>query len=87
MADPHRAMRGKLLSIEEKYAEAALDADNPLSPGSLVQFQASETLYLGEVESGWTENGSHHIRVRIEHAVDLERAAAIRRVWKTDHAR
>jgi hypothetical protein len=83
IADPHLTVGGKLLSIEGKYAEAALDGDTLLSAGSLVQFQTPETLYLGAIESGWTEADTNHIRVLIEHSVDLARAAAIRRLWNT----
>jgi hypothetical protein len=82
MADPHQSLQGTLLSLEGRYAEVVLDAE--LSPGSLVQFQNSDTLYLGEIESGWTEAGAHRLRVLIEHSVNLERAAAIRRLWNTD---
>lgn len=84
MADPHLILRGKLQSLEGKYAEAALDGETLLSRGSLVQFQTADTLYLGEIESGWTESGRHHIRVLIEHSVDLQRAAAIRQLWNAD---
>jgi hypothetical protein len=83
MADPHLTVRGKLLSIEGRYAEATLEGATLLSAGSLVQFQTPETLYLGAIESGWTESGTNHIRVLIEHSVDLERAAAIRHLWNT----
>jgi hypothetical protein len=84
IADPQSAVVGRLLSLEEGYAEASLDGETLLSRGSLVEFQTSETLYLGEVESGWTESGTNHIRVLIEHSVDLEKAAAISRLWNTD---
>jgi hypothetical protein len=72
------------LSIEGRYAEAALDGETLLAQGALVEFQTAKTLYLGQIESGWTEAGAHRIRVLIEHSVDLERAAAIRRLWNTD---
>jgi hypothetical protein len=84
ITDPHLTLQGTLLSLEERYAEVALQGETILSRGSLVQFQTPSTLYLGEIESGWTEEGSHHIRVLIEHSVDLERAGAIRRLWNTD---
>ena len=83
MVDPHLTVRGKLLSIEGRYAEAALDGETLLSAGALVQFQTPETLYLGAIESGWTEGGANHVRVLIEHSVDLARAAAIRQLWNT----
>jgi hypothetical protein len=82
MADPKVSHQGRLLSHEGRYAEVVLDAE--LRPGSLVQFQSTETLYLGAIESGWTEAGAHRLRVLIEHSVNLERAAAIRRLWNTD---
>jgi hypothetical protein len=87
IADPESAIQGRLLSLEGGYAEASLDGETLLSRGSLVEFQTSQTLYLGEVESGWTEGGTSHIRVLIEHSVDLERAAAISRLWNTDSPR
>jgi hypothetical protein len=83
-ADPQLTIRGQLLSIEGRYAEAALDGETLLTQGALVEFQTAKTLYLGQIESGWTEAGAHRIRVLIEHSVDLERAAAIRRLWNTD---
>lgn len=84
MADPQLTIEGRLLSVEGQYAEVSLDGETLLSRGSLVQFQTSRTMFLGEIESGWTVGGSNHIRVLIEHSVDLERAAAIRRLWNTD---
>jgi hypothetical protein len=86
IADPQLTVRGRLLSLEGRYAEAALDGETVPSRGALVQFQTSQMLYLGEIESGWTEGGTNHVRVLIEHSVDLERSAAIRRLWNTDGA-
>ena len=80
MADPHRSLPGRLLSLEGRYAEATLDADASLGPGTLVQFQSADTLYLGEIES----LSDRRLRVLVEHSVNLERAAAIRRLWNTD---
>jgi hypothetical protein len=80
IADPHLALSGRLLSLEGRYAEVALDQEAALKPGSLVQFQSPETLYLGEVESAT----ANRLRVLIEHSVNLDRAAAIRRLWNTD---
>lgn len=85
LADPHVTLRGILVSLNGKYAEAAMKGAFPISRGSLVQFQTGGTLYLGEIESGWTEEGSNHIRILIEHSVDLERAGAIRRLWNTEN--
>lgn len=81
LAAPHVAIPGKLLSLGGRYAELTLESDTPLSPGSLVQFQTQQMLYLGEIESGSPEK----LRVLIEHSVDLERAGAIRRLWHTDN--
>jgi hypothetical protein len=84
MANPHVTVDGKLLNLEGRYAEVAVDEEAPFIQGSLVQFQTTQQLYLGEIESGWTEPDGHYFRVLIEHSVDLERAAAIRRLWNTD---
>ena len=80
MDDPHRSFPGRLLSLEGRYAEVALDGEASLGPGTLVQFQSAETLYLGEVESG----SDRRLLVLVEHSVNLERAASIRRLWNTD---
>jgi len=80
MADPHLSLQGRLLSLEGRYAEVALDVEARLTQGSLVQFQSAETLYLGAIESA----SANRLRVLIEHSVNLERAAAIRRLWNTD---
>lgn len=80
MADPHLSLPGRLLALDGRYAAVALDAEAPFGPGTLVQFQSAETLYLGVIESA----GDRRLRVLIEHSVNLERAAAIRRLWNTD---
>jgi hypothetical protein len=84
IAHPESTVAGRLISLEGRYAEAVLDGEAPLKRGALVRFQTPETLYLGEIEAGWTEAGSSRIRVLIEHAVDLEKAAAVRRLWNSD---
>lgn len=85
LADPHVLLPGKLLSMEGRYAEVLLQSEDHLSQSSLVQFQSVDTLYLGEVQAVWAEAGAPRIRVLIEHSVDLNRAAAIRRLWNTDN--
>ena len=80
MADPQLSLPGRLLALEGRYAAIALDAEAPFGPGTLVQFQSADTLYLGEIESA----SDRRLRVLIEHSVNLERAASIRRLWNTD---
>lgn len=80
LADPHLSFPGRLLSLEGRYAEVVLDQEATLGPGCLVQFQSAETLYLGQIESATAQR----LHVLIEHSVNLERAAAIRRLWNTD---
>jgi hypothetical protein len=84
MANPHVTVDGKLLTLEGRYAEVAVDGEAPFGEGALVQFQTPQQLYLGEIESGSAQPDGHRFRVLIEHSVDLERAAAIRRLWNTD---
>jgi hypothetical protein len=84
IADPKSTIQGRLLSLDGRYAEASFDTAAPLTRGTLVQFQTSDTLYLGEIETGWKEADANRVRVLIEHSVDLERAAVIRRLWNTD---
>ena len=84
VAGPQLTVEGQLLSLEGRCAEARFEGEKPLTAGSLVEFQTPDTLYLGEVESAWTQDGAHHIRVLIEHSVDLARAANIRHLWNSD---
>jgi hypothetical protein len=84
IADPQLTIEGRLLSLEGRHAEAALDGEIALPCGTLVRFQTSETLYLGAVESAAKEAGLIRVRVLIEHSVDLEKAAAVRRLWNAD---
>lgn len=86
IADPQLTIEGRLLSVEGRHAEAALDGKTVLKRGTLVQFQTSETLYLGEVESTTKEAGTNRVRVLIEHSVDLAKAAAVRRLWNADNS-
>jgi hypothetical protein len=81
LADPNISIQGRLLSLEGRYAELALDGETALGAGSLVEFQSSDSLYLGEIELARTEDGQRRLRVLIEHSVNLERAGAIRRLW------
>src|ERR1700689_1505155 len=84
IADPQLTIEGRLLSFEGRHAEAALDGEITLPCGTLVQFQTSEILYLGAVESAAKESGINRVRVLIEHSVDLAKAAAVRRLWNAD---
>ena len=70
--------------MDGRYVELSLDGQPPPEKGSLVEFQDSGTLYLGEIQDSWVKSGVHHVRVLIEHSVDLEKAGAIRRLWNTD---
>jgi hypothetical protein len=85
LADPDVSIQGRLLSLEGRYAELALDGESVGEPvlgaGSLVEFQSSDSLYLGEIELARTDDGQRRLRVLIEHSVNLERAGAIRRLW------
>ena len=78
LTDPHMAVQATIVSAEGRRAELELHGETSLGEGSLVQFQTADTLYLGEIES---RSESGQTRVLIEHSVDLERAAAIRRSW------
>jgi hypothetical protein len=78
LTDPNLSIGAIILSVNGRHAELNPQGACPLEEGSLVQFRTSDTLYLGEIES---KDGSGPVRVLIEHSVDLERAAAIRRSW------
>jgi hypothetical protein len=81
LTDPHVSIPGKLLSLQGRFAELTMEGEMPLNAGSLVEFQSPDSLYLGEIESAWTEGSQRRLRVLIEHSVNLERADAIRRLW------
>jgi hypothetical protein len=84
IADPQLTIEGRLLSLEGRHAETALDGEIKLPHGTLVRFQTTDTLYLGAVESAAKESGANRVRVLIEHSVDLAKAAAVRRLWNAD---
>jgi hypothetical protein len=83
ITEPKLSVSATMLSHQGRYAELAVEHENPLSPGSLVQFETPSTLYLGEIESKTKEE---HLRILIDHSIDRERATAIRRLWNTDQA-
>lgn len=83
IAPTQLTIQGRLESLEGTYAEVSLSGETTFDRGSLVELKSPATLYLGEIESSWTQTGANHIRVRIEHSVDLEKAAAIRALWNT----
>ncbi|HVO99253.1 MAG TPA: hypothetical protein VMT15_14360 [Bryobacteraceae bacterium] len=82
MTDPHQNVPATIVSVEGRRAELALQGESSLEEGALVQFQSPGTLYFGEIES---KGQSGRARILIEHSVDLERAAAIRRLWNTEN--
>ncbi len=81
IADPHKNVPATIISLEGKRAELALQGENPWEEGALVQFQVPGILYFGEIESNGQAGRAH---ILIEHSVDLERAAAIRRLWNAE---
>jgi len=83
ITEPKFSVPATMLSHQGRYAELAIEQENPLGPGSLIQFQTPSTLYLGEIESKTQET---HFRILIDHSIDLERASAIRRLWNTDRS-
>jgi hypothetical protein len=76
-------IQGRLESVDGRYAEVSLAGEATLALGSLVELESPAILYLGEIQSSWTQAGTNYVRVLIEHSVDLEKAAAIRRLWDT----
>jgi len=81
LTDPQLAVQATIVSAEGRRAELELHGETSLGEGSLVQFRTAQTLYMGEIES---RGESGRARIMIEHSVDLERAAAIRRTWNVE---
>jgi hypothetical protein len=80
IADPEQIVAGRLISLKGRLAEATLDREVSWKLGCLIQFETTDTLFLGEI----TATAAGRVSVRIEHSVDLERAAAVRRLWNSD---
>lgn len=78
ITDPHQNVPATIVAIDGRRADLTLQRESALGEGALVQFQCPGMLYFGEIES---RGQAGRARVLIEHSIDLERAAAIRRLW------
>jgi|HubBroStandDraft_6_1064221.scaffolds.fasta_scaffold1069566_2 hypothetical protein len=81
---PEIRFPGRLVGIEGKSAELAVEGPHPIGRGALVEFETKETLYLGEVESSEAGDTEQRLRVTVEHSLDLEKAAWIQKLWNAN---
>jgi hypothetical protein len=69
-------------SVDLELAEGGA----PISSGTLVGVQTSETIYMGHVESGQMHDNRYRFRVHVDHWLVLEDVAAIQKIWKQEQA-
>jgi len=81
---PETRSSGRLVAIEGRCAEVAVEGPHPIGRGTLVEFETKETLYLGEVESSEVRDAEQRLRVNVEHSLDLEKAAWIQKLWNAN---
>jgi len=71
-----------LISASVDWAELELnDGGAPISTGTLVGLQTSQTIYVGHVESGETLGNGQRLRVRVDHWLAVQDISAIQNVW------
>jgi hypothetical protein len=81
---PETRCPGRLVGIEGRFAELAVEGRHPIGRGALVEFETKETLYLGQVESSEAGDTEQRLRVNVEHSLDLEKAAWIQKLWNAN---
>ena len=79
--NPETRSQGRLLEREGRWADLSVACRKPVRPGDLVEFETKQTLFLGEVDSSEPEGDGQHLRVRLEHVLDLEKTAWIQKLW------
>jgi hypothetical protein len=78
---------GNLVSAGPDWAELEVtDGGAPISGGTLVELQTSQTIYLGRVESGETLGKNQRLRVRVDHWLALEDVHSIQKLWSQEQS-
>ena len=75
---------GHLVSLRGLAAELQMDDPPSMSPGTLVEFQTGQTLWLGEVQPSTESTGENALCIRVEHSLDLEKLAWIQKRWNAE---
>ena len=81
LSKPETRSQGRLVALDGRVAEVALEGSFRIERGELVEFSTQATLYLGEVESSEVRDSSQLLRVNVEHSLDLAKAAWIQKLW------
>ncbi len=78
---------GNLVSASPAWAELEMtDGGAPISSGTLVELQTSQTIYLGRVDSGETLGKSQRLRVRVDHWLALQDISSIQKLWSQEQS-
>jgi hypothetical protein len=76
---------GELVSSGPAWLDLKLTDGGPaLSGGALIEVQASQTVYVGHVESAESLGDGQRLRVRVDHWLDLQDVSLIQKVWTQD---
>ena len=88
LSQPESADRnGSLISASVDWAELELkDGGAPISGGTLVGIQTSQTIYVGHVESGETVGNGQRLRVRVDHWLALQDGSSIQKLWSQEQS-
>ena len=78
---------GHLISADSVWADLEVaDGGEPVSSGSMLGIQTSETIYLGRVESGEIQGKGQRLRIRIHHWLALQDVSSIQKLWSQEQS-
>ncbi len=82
----NRPTRGELVSSGPGWVELDFTSGATIPPGTPIEVQTEEILYLGHVQSEKRENGRVRLRVHVDHFLSLQSISAIQKRWNQDQA-
>jgi hypothetical protein len=66
------------VSSDNGYIEIELrDGGPPVHPGTPVELQTSQTIYLGHVDGG----EPHRLRIQVDHSLAVQDVRSIEKLW------
>jgi hypothetical protein len=76
-----------LVSTGHDRAELELsDGGAPILAGTMVEFETSQSIFLGRVEGMEIRGNCHHLRVRVDHWLALQDVSSIQELWNREPA-
>jgi hypothetical protein len=80
-----RERNGEMVSSDSGWAEIdLLDGGTTIPTGTPVEFQTSDTIYLGLVETGEIRDNRPRLHVRIDHSLARQDVSSIQQLWSQE---